>query len=79
MRQAVDRKISNLVNVISDGRASSAILTKLKELEATQIALGELEAPAPAPSKENKSSVGMAARYAARIAELRPTRLSVDP
>ncbi len=35
-RAALDRKIANLIDAISDGRASAAILAKLAELESQQ-------------------------------------------
>jgi uncharacterized protein with von Willebrand factor type A (vWA) domain len=35
-RAAMDRKIANLVDAISDGRSSPAILAKLAELEAAR-------------------------------------------
>ena len=39
-RAALDRKIANLVDAISDGRASPAILAKLTELEAQRDQIG---------------------------------------
>jgi outer membrane protein OmpA-like peptidoglycan-associated protein len=69
-RLAIDRKIANLVDVISDGRGSPAILAKLKELEAAQLAHGEAAPPAAAPKTLSGCGAEMAASYAVRIAEL---------
>ncbi len=71
-RQAVERRIASLVDVVSDGRGSPAILAKLRELEATRHAQGDVDAPKPASGARapRASTVDMAATYAARIEEL---------
>jgi len=68
-RQAVERKIANLVDVVSDGGASPALLAKLRELEAAQRALSETESPSPQAVPFSDAG-GLAKRYALRIAEL---------
>ena len=67
-RVAVERKIANLVDAISDGRASPALLAKLTELEGTRAALGEADPEAALPATQ--FGPGMAETYAARITEL---------
>jgi DNA invertase Pin-like site-specific DNA recombinase len=77
-RQAVERKIANLVDIISDGGAGPAILAKLRDLEATQHALSEAPTPAP-PSDVQFSDAGdLSERYAARIAELTQSLIDGD-
>jgi hypothetical protein len=60
-RLAIDRKIANLVQVISAGGASPAILAKLKELEAAQRAHREREPRAEARRPQLGCGVEMAA------------------
>jgi site-specific DNA recombinase len=75
-RAALDRKISNLVDAIGDGRSSPAILAKLSELEAQRARTGNdsasavPQAPALCPSS--------AQPYAAKIQELREALLRGD-
>jgi site-specific DNA recombinase len=71
-RQAVERKIANLVDVVSDGRGSPAILARLRELEVARQAQDELDAPEPmARAKMDRASAAdMAKTYAGRIEEL---------
>ena len=67
-RLAVERKIANLVDAVSDGRASPALLAKLSELEGVRAALGEAGPPPALPA--TPLGVGVAATYAAHISEL---------
>ena len=69
-RLALDRKIANLVNLISDGGASPAILAKLKELEANKQALGARELPLARSPQRSGNGTEMAACYTARLVEL---------
>jgi hypothetical protein len=68
-RATLDRRIANLVDAIGDGRASTAILAKLAELEAKRDELGaqaaesSLSAPALHP--------GIATRHAVHVADLK--------
>ena len=77
-RLAIERKISNLVDVVSDGRASPAILAKLQELEAAQSALQKAEPLARAPCDLARSGPDMATNYATRIAELTSSLIQGD-
>jgi DNA invertase Pin-like site-specific DNA recombinase len=72
-RQAIDRKIANLVDAVSDGRGSPSILAKLRELEAARLAQDAIGAPEPIPrgNAPRACAVDMAAAYTVRIEELR--------
>jgi hypothetical protein len=67
-RAAVDRKIANLVEAISDGRSSPAILAKLTELEAARLACAD--APRQVGNRPPTFEPGMPGDYTARIAQL---------
>ncbi len=69
-RLALDRKIANLVNLISDGGASPAILAKLKELEANRQDLGASKLPLARTPQRSGNGSEMAACYTARLGEL---------
>ena len=67
-RATLDRRIANLVESISDGRSSPAIMTKLFELEAQRTRLGDLSSlPAAA---EPALHPGIAELYAAKVRNL---------
>jgi DNA invertase Pin-like site-specific DNA recombinase len=67
-RAALDRKIANLVDAISDGRSSPALLSKLKELEAVRSTRDDAAIPAYATAPAFEPH--MAETYAGRIADL---------
>ena len=67
-RAALDRKIANLVEAISDGRSSPAIMAKLSELEAERARLGDL--PPPPAVTEPALHPGIAELYAAKVRNL---------
>ena len=67
-RVALDRKIANLIEAISDGRSSPAIIAKLAELEATKAGLGNLPSPAAAPAPALHPSISQV--YAAKVRNL---------
>jgi site-specific DNA recombinase len=68
-RAVLDRKIGNLIDAISDGRSSPAILTKLTDLEGQRAQLGEqVEVAAPFVPALHP---GIAHTYAAKVEELR--------
>ena len=71
-RQAVERKIANLVDAVSDGRGSPAILARLRELEAARQAQDNPEAPEPITRAKppRASAADMAKTYVERIEEL---------
>jgi site-specific DNA recombinase len=67
-RLALDRKIGNLVDVISDARGSPAILARLAELEAARKKLGETPArPVVVPPAYSEA---LAETYVTRVASL---------
>jgi DNA invertase Pin-like site-specific DNA recombinase len=68
-RAALDRKIANLVDSISDGRSSPAILAKLDELEARRAALGQATDTPPTPALHP----GIADTYARKVESLGTT------
>jgi site-specific DNA recombinase len=68
-RAALDRKIANLVDAISDGRASQAILTKLAELEGQRTQLAHQVAAGDRPT--HALHPGIAESYATRVAALK--------
>ena len=66
---ALDRKIGNLVDVVSAGRATPAILSRLEELEAQRAAVRTV--PTPDAVRPDTADAGeMATTYADRIADL---------
>ena len=67
-RATLDRRIANLVEAISDGRFSPAIMTKLSELEAQRTGLGDL--PALLPAATPALHAGIADLYAAKVRHL---------
>jgi DNA invertase Pin-like site-specific DNA recombinase len=75
-RTALDRKIANLIDAISDGRSSPAILAKLVELEAQRDLLGP-------PTDEGRSRAaalhpGIADSYAANVESLKAALAAGD-
>ena len=68
-RAALDRKIANLVDAISEGRSSQALRAKLTELEGQRAKLGEAPEPALSPAPLLQPSI--ASTYAAKVADLR--------
>jgi DNA invertase Pin-like site-specific DNA recombinase len=69
-RAALDRKIANLVDVISNGSASPAILAKLAFLEAERSAAGQAEAEIHPAKPLVRTGLEHAKECAARIADL---------
>jgi DNA invertase Pin-like site-specific DNA recombinase len=68
-RAAIERKIANLIDAISDGRSSPAILTKLEELEAQRVKLAQ---PAVQPSLVPPAlHPRLADIYAAKVRDLK--------
>jgi DNA invertase Pin-like site-specific DNA recombinase len=67
-RAALDRKIANLVDAVSGGRSSAALLAKLSELEETRASLGGDVIATPATKWE--AGPAIADRYTARISQL---------
>ncbi len=67
-RSALERKIANLVDAISDGRTSPAILAKLSELESQRAKLVDVPTLPPVPSAALHT--GIADIYRANVANL---------
>jgi hypothetical protein len=67
-RAALDRKTGNLLDVISDGRTSPAVMARLAELEAQKTRLGDL--PLPTAEAIPVLPSNLAAAYTARVRDL---------
>jgi hypothetical protein len=67
-RSALERKIANLVDAISDGRTSPAILAKLSELESQRAKFVDVPTLPPVPSAALQP--GIADIYRAKVAKL---------
>jgi site-specific DNA recombinase len=65
-RAALDRKINNLVDAISDGRSSPTIMAKLAEFEALRDKLGDPDSPAAMAAPALHPNIAEA--YAASVA-----------
>ncbi len=67
-KAALDRKIANLVEAVSDGRSSPSIMAKLADLEAQKTRLGDV----PTPSSEPAPALhpGISQVYAAKVRNL---------
>ena len=67
-KAALDRKIANLVEAVSDGRSSPSIMAKLADLEAQKTRLGDVPTPPtePAPALHP----GISQVYAAKVRNL---------
>jgi aminobutyraldehyde dehydrogenase len=68
-RGALDRKIANLVEAISDGRSSPAILDKLRQLEQARAGLHEPASPLAPPRQ--LTDPHLSSVYVSRIENLR--------
>jgi hypothetical protein len=67
-RAALDRKIANLLDAISDGRTSPAVMARLAELEAQKTRLGDRPPPAAAAIPVLPSNIAQV--YATKVCEL---------